>query len=61
MEDPTHPWHERMRARRKNPHFADVDIEALAADLTAAGFASAEGTRSRSFAGRPAKVIRAVR
>jgi SAM-dependent methyltransferase len=59
IEDPGHPWHERMRARRK-PHFDNVDIEALAAELTAAGFTRAEGTRG-SFAGRPAKVLRAER
>jgi hypothetical protein len=60
MGDPRHPSHERWRARQKQPQFDDVDIEALVADLTAAGFTSAEGTRT-SIAGRPAKVIRAVR
>ena len=61
--DPTHPWHERAQRRQagRTPHpFDDVDIEALAAALLAAGFATAEGTRS-PFAGRPAKVLRAVR
>lgn len=60
MDDPRHPWHERWRARQYKPHFEAVDIEALAAELVAAGFTNAEGTRT-SLAGRPAKVIRAVR
>lgn len=60
MDDPSHPWHERWRARQQKPHFETVNIEALAAELADAGFTRAEGTRS-SVAGRPAKIIRAVR
>jgi SAM-dependent methyltransferase len=63
FEDPAHPWHERTarrRAGRHAHHFDEVDVEALAAALRGAGFATAQGVRT-TFAGRPAKVVRAVR
>jgi len=58
--NPEHPWHERWRARRKAHHFDEVDVDSLAAALLAEGFATAHGSRT-VFAGRPAKVISAVR
>ncbi len=62
FDDPAHPSHDRVRARRArhHHHFDDVDVEALAASLVEAGFAGAEGSRT-TFAGRPAKVVRATR
>jgi SAM-dependent methyltransferase len=62
FDDPSHPEHERWRAghERHGHVFDDVDAEAVAASLTRAGFASAEGTRT-TIAGRPAKVVRATR
>lgn len=63
LEDPKHPWHQqvqRRRARQKAKPFDEVDVEMLASGLLSAGFATAHGTRT-TFAGRPAKVIRAVR
>lgn len=58
MDDPRHPWYERWRTSKH--HFEKVDPDALAADLLAAGFASARGSKTL-LAGRPAKVISAVR
>jgi ubiquinone/menaquinone biosynthesis C-methylase UbiE len=63
LGDASHPWHERaqrQQARQNAFHFDEVDIEALAAALLAAGFTTAHGART-TVAGRPAKVIRAVR
>ncbi len=62
FDHPAHPCHERFQARRNrhHHHFDDVDADALAASLVAAGFASAEGARG-TFADRPAKVVRATR
>lgn len=62
FDDPAHPSHDQVKARRArhHHHFDNVDTEALAASLVAAGFASAEGTVT-TFAGRPAKVVRATR
>jgi ubiquinone/menaquinone biosynthesis C-methylase UbiE len=62
FDDPSHPGHERSRAgRARHGHpFDDVDAEGVAASLTRAGFAAAQGSRS-TVAGRPAKVIRATR
>jgi ubiquinone/menaquinone biosynthesis C-methylase UbiE len=54
FEDPSHPEHQRVQtARAKHEH-------RFAAALTRAGFTDARGTRT-TFAGRPAKVIRATR
>ena len=61
--DPRHPFHERAQRPQagKNAHpFDEVHIEALAAAMLEAGFTRAEGTCT-TFAGRPAKVISAVR
>lgn len=60
--DPAHPDHERHRAMsaRHGFRFDEVDPEALSKSLRDAGFAAAEGARA-AIAGRPAKVIRAVR
>jgi ubiquinone/menaquinone biosynthesis C-methylase UbiE len=62
LEDPSHPEHRRARAARaRHGHrFDEVDPEQVAAALTHAGFAEAHGSRT-TFAGRPAKVIRATR
>jgi SAM-dependent methyltransferase len=62
FDDPTHPWHERLRGRRaRHGHrFEDVDADALAASLRRAGFASASGSHT-TFAGRPVKLVRATR
>ena len=57
LGDPGHPWHERAKRWHR---FDEVDVDALAAALLAAGFATASGNRT-SFAGRPAKVISASR
>lgn len=60
--DPSHPEHEEFGARRRRSGlvFDAVDPEALARALTQAGFAHAEGSRTR-FAERPVKLIRAMR
>jgi SAM-dependent methyltransferase len=62
FEDPSHPEHRRMRrARARHEHpFEEVDPDRIAAALRRAGFAEAHGSRT-TIAGRPAKVIRAVR
>jgi ubiquinone/menaquinone biosynthesis C-methylase UbiE len=62
MSDSAHPEHERARGRRTRHglHFEEVDPKALADSLVAAGFASAKGTRT-SLAGRPSKLVRAIR
>lgn len=62
FDDSTHPEHQRSRARRARHglDFEQVEPNALADRLLAAGFASAEGTRT-SIAGRPSKLIRAIR
>jgi hypothetical protein len=62
FDDPSHPEHRRVRrARGDHGHpFEAVDPEVIAAALTHAGFAEAHGSRT-TFAGHPAKVIRATR
>lgn len=62
MDNPAHPWAARRRkqGRHLKHHFDEVNIEGLAAQLKEAGFAKAEGALT-TFAGRPAKVIRALR
>jgi SAM-dependent methyltransferase len=62
FDDPSHPGHERSRARhaRHGHVFEDVDVDAVAASLTGTGFSEAHGSRS-TIAGRPAKIIRATR
>jgi SAM-dependent methyltransferase len=61
-DDPAHPEHERHLAerRRSRLEFDEVDEEALARALKDAGFARADGARTR-LAGRPVKLVRAVR
>ncbi|MGZ4792044.1 MAG: class I SAM-dependent methyltransferase [Ilumatobacteraceae bacterium] len=62
FDSPTHPAFARMQKRRaeRARHFAVIDPVAAAATLTAAGFASAEGSTG-SLGGRPAKLVRATR
>jgi ubiquinone/menaquinone biosynthesis C-methylase UbiE len=61
FDDPTHPEHRRVRARRDHERpFEQVDPVLIAAALTAADFAAAEGSRT-TIAGRPSKLIRATR
>jgi ubiquinone/menaquinone biosynthesis C-methylase UbiE len=62
FDDPSHPWHERLRGRRaRHGHpFEDVDADAVAALLSRAGFVAASGSRT-TIAGRPVKLVRATR
>jgi SAM-dependent methyltransferase len=63
FDDPAHPAHEEMQARRAGRdahHFHEIDVDVLAAALVAAGFATATGSRT-TIAARPAKVVRATR
>jgi ubiquinone/menaquinone biosynthesis C-methylase UbiE len=62
FDDPSHPWHERLRGRRaRHSHpFEDVDPDAVAASLGRAGFPAARGSHA-TLAGRPAKLVRATR
>lgn len=62
FDSPEHPAFAHMQTRRahRDRHFASIDPAAVEAKLIAAGFASAEGSTG-AMAGRPAKVIRAVR
>jgi SAM-dependent methyltransferase len=62
MNDASHPEHGHSRAarRRSGLVFEEVDPEALAQALKSAGFAHAEGARTR-FAERPVKLVRATR
>lgn len=61
FEDPTHPFSERMHARRAAHarHFAQVDPEAVAALLKEHGFIDVIGGLEQ-VAGRPVKLIRAT-
>jgi ubiquinone/menaquinone biosynthesis C-methylase UbiE len=62
FDAPTHPAFARMQRRRaeRAHHFADIDPATTSAKLTAAGFASAEGSTT-SLAARPVKMVRATR
>ena len=62
FDDPSHPAHERWRARHAgHDHpFEEVDAEQVARSLVEAGFASTRGTRT-TIAGRPAKVVSGTR
>jgi SAM-dependent methyltransferase len=61
FDDPAHPAHERHARRARHAHeFDDVDPAVVAERCLAAGFASATGA-VELIAGRPAKVVRAVR
>jgi ubiquinone/menaquinone biosynthesis C-methylase UbiE len=62
FDDPAHPAFERMQNRRAHRahHFATIDPVDVAAKLSAAGFASANGSKS-DIAARPAKIVRGVR
>jgi ubiquinone/menaquinone biosynthesis C-methylase UbiE len=62
FDDPSHPEHDHIRASRTRSGlvFEEVDPDALAYALRAAGFAHAEGSRTR-FAGRPVKQVSATR
>jgi ubiquinone/menaquinone biosynthesis C-methylase UbiE len=61
FDAPTHPAHARMQKRSSHRHhFAEIDASVVAAKLSAAGFASAEGS-ANSMADRPVKVVRARR
>jgi ubiquinone/menaquinone biosynthesis C-methylase UbiE len=62
FDDVSHPAYEHMEKRRahRQHHFAEIDPEAVAEKLRAAGFASAEGSMA-SMADRPVKLVRATR
>jgi ubiquinone/menaquinone biosynthesis C-methylase UbiE len=62
FDDPSHPWHKRLRGRRTRHgyQFENVDPDVVAASLSSAGFASARGSHT-SMAGRPVKLVRATR
>lgn len=61
FEDRTHPFFERMQARREAHarHFAEVDPQAVAALLREQGFVEVVGGFEQ-VAGRPARVVRAL-
>jgi len=60
FDDPTHEDYERLRSRRRDPEFADVDPSAVGHKLAAAGFV-VEEARKTVVAGRPAKLVRATK
>lgn len=62
FDDPGHPEHERMRARRrKHGHaFPDIDPAAVGSRIAADGFTVEEANKT-VLAGRPAKLIRATK
>lgn len=62
FEDPAHEDHERFRSRRRkhDREFADVDPTMVGAKLAAVGFAVEEAGKT-VVAGRPAKLVRAVK
>jgi ubiquinone/menaquinone biosynthesis C-methylase UbiE len=62
FDDPTHPAHEEISARRANRpwHFDEVDPADIGAKLAAAGF-TVDLAGKGEIAGRPAKVVRATR
>jgi SAM-dependent methyltransferase len=62
FDDPSHPEHRQAGAAHgEHGHrFEPVDPEAIASAFTRAGFAEVHGAHA-TFAGRPAKVIRATR
>jgi ubiquinone/menaquinone biosynthesis C-methylase UbiE len=62
FDDPGHPEHERMRARRRKhgQAFADIDPAAVGSRIAAAGFKVDEANKT-VLAGRPAKLIRATK
>ena len=62
FDAPAHPAYAHMQERRTDRarHFADIDPAAVGTKLTAAGFVSVDGATD-SMAGRPVKMVRAVR
>jgi ubiquinone/menaquinone biosynthesis C-methylase UbiE len=62
FDDPGHPDHERIRARRRKQHleFPDVDPALVGAKFATGGFAVEEAGKTL-LAGRPAKLIRATK
>lgn len=62
FDDPTHPSYAEMRKGRTAHHheFDDVDVDSVAALLTAAGCTSSSASMS-TIAGRPAKIVRGVK
>lgn len=62
MDDPAHPFHERLKRRRAGHghHFDTIDPVDMAARLRRLGFASVEGALA-PVAGRPAKLVRGVK
>jgi ubiquinone/menaquinone biosynthesis C-methylase UbiE len=59
MEDPAHPFHERMKKRESHRHhFAEVDPQAVGALLKQEGFLEVEA-RLALVGGRPSKVMTA--
>jgi SAM-dependent methyltransferase len=62
FDDPAHPEHDRVCAHRKHEdlHFDHVDPGAMSDKLTGAGFTVHEAATTQ-LAGRPAKVIRAIK
>ena len=59
MEDPTHPFHDRMKKQNAHRHhFAEVDPQAVGALLKQAGFLEVEA-RLALVGGRPSKVMTA--
>jgi ubiquinone/menaquinone biosynthesis C-methylase UbiE len=62
FDDPAHEDHERFRARRRKHdlEFADVDPTVVGAKLAAVGFAVEEAGKT-VVAGRPAKLVRAMK
>jgi SAM-dependent methyltransferase len=62
FDDPAHPAHEEIHARRHRDgrHFDDVDPAAIGEKLRSAGFTVQEATTT-AFAARPAKIVRATK
>jgi ubiquinone/menaquinone biosynthesis C-methylase UbiE len=62
MDDPAHPFYERLRQRRAGHghHFVVIDPIDVAARLRRLGFGSIEGSLE-PVAGRPAKLVRGVK
>jgi ubiquinone/menaquinone biosynthesis C-methylase UbiE len=60
FDDPAHEDYERLRSRRHDPEFADVDPSVVGNKLAAAGFV-VEEAGTTILAGRPAKLVRATK
>jgi ubiquinone/menaquinone biosynthesis C-methylase UbiE len=61
FDHPSHPLHEQFQRRAAHHHsFDQIEPESVAAQMSSAGFSSSTG-KTDTMAGRPVKVVRAVK